>query len=488
MTAPLQPTAFGSARAAFPAAQAAARRAVMQKAVPSCVVALAQGGDVHLVEAAGHADLDQQRRPTLDTPYSLASITKPITAVALMRLSRRGCVDLDRPIDDYLGGVGVRARCGRAADATVRRVANHTAGLPVHYRFYYADEAARPPDRAETIVRYGNLVTAPGERFHYSNLGYGMLDHLLAQLTGVSYADVVQREVFDPLGMTASAVGCTDLVRGQAAPRYGQDRVAYPDYDFDHPGGSAAYASARDLLAFASVFLPSGPGRNLLDDEARSQLLETPGIRADGSAYGLGIGISRTPAGQQMLGHSGGMGGVSTLLRVIPEADLAFVVLCNGAGEVPATVAAALLAELFPSSASQVGQVAPVRLAPHRGLRRGRWTGAVALPEGDIEIGLESNGAGRLAVSMGGAAAIEATCLPHPDPVSADHVACPTAWQLPTADAEARQHEVVLDLTEREGRLTGAAVAVNTAGWDDAAPPERRCGNALAYWLSATAD
>ena len=72
------------------------------------------------------------------------------------------------------------ARVGNAGDATVRRVANHTSGLPLHYQFFYADEPYRRPAMDETIRRYGNLVTAPGERYQYSNLGYGVIDYVIA--------------------------------------------------------------------------------------------------------------------------------------------------------------------------------------------------------------------------------------------------------------------------------------------------------------------
>ena len=66
-------------------------------------------------------------------------------------------IDLDRPVDDYLGSAKLRARIGSARDATVRRVANHSAGLPEHYQFFYEDEPWRRPSMDETILRFGTF-------------------------------------------------------------------------------------------------------------------------------------------------------------------------------------------------------------------------------------------------------------------------------------------------------------------------------------------
>ena len=143
---------------------------------------------------------------TEHTMYSLASISKPVTATGLMVLVERKQIDLDRPVNDYLGAARVRGRAGDAALATVRRVANHSSGLPLHYQFFYADEPFRPPSMDETIRRYGNLVTIPGERYEYSNLGYGILDYVISRVSGRPYAEFMREEVFGKLGLTHTSV------------------------------------------------------------------------------------------------------------------------------------------------------------------------------------------------------------------------------------------------------------------------------------------
>ena len=140
------------------------RSQLIERALPSLAVAVARNGVILWEEGFGWADRANRIPATPHTLYSLASISKPITTTGLMILHERGLLDLDRPIDDYLGDTKLTARVGNAADATVRRVANHTAGLPLHYQFFYADQPHRPPPFDETIRRYANLITVPGER------------------------------------------------------------------------------------------------------------------------------------------------------------------------------------------------------------------------------------------------------------------------------------------------------------------------------------
>src|SRR5262249_46634603 len=109
---------------------------VREDKIPSMAVAVAKGGQIIWEEGFGFADKERGVRATPDTLYSLASISKPITATALMVLKERGRIALDKPINDYLGAAKIVARVGDAGQATVRRVANHTSGLPLFWHFF----------------------------------------------------------------------------------------------------------------------------------------------------------------------------------------------------------------------------------------------------------------------------------------------------------------------------------------------------------------
>ena len=143
----------------------------------------------------------------------------------------------------------------------MRRVASHTAGLPLHHQDYYDYESYRPPPMDDTIRRYGNLVTAPGERWQYSNLGYGLLGYVISRVSGGSadrlhpYADFMREEVFAPLGMDHTSVHVgPGLEEGQAV-KYTSEGTVVPPCDSDSPGAGAIYGSAHDLIRFAMFHL-----------------------------------------------------------------------------------------------------------------------------------------------------------------------------------------------------------------------------------------
>jgi len=146
------------------------RQKLVQQRAPSISVAVARGNQIIWEEGFGWADRENHIPATPDTMYTLGSTSKPITATAIMLLRERGLLNLDRPINDYLGDAKLVARVGNASEATVRRVAQHNAGLPGYYETFYPDEPGKPPAMNEVILRYGNLVFPPGERFHYSVL------------------------------------------------------------------------------------------------------------------------------------------------------------------------------------------------------------------------------------------------------------------------------------------------------------------------------
>src|SRR5262245_59164435 len=129
--------------AAFDSVREFIKQQLTERRLPSIAVAVARDGQIIWEEAFGWADSEKRVSATPHTMYSLASISKPITATGLMILKERGRIELDRPINEYLGEAKLAVRVGNPAEATVRRVANHTAGLPLHYQFFYEDESDR---------------------------------------------------------------------------------------------------------------------------------------------------------------------------------------------------------------------------------------------------------------------------------------------------------------------------------------------------------
>jgi CubicO group peptidase (beta-lactamase class C family) len=408
------PTASVDETDPFGAVRTHIEQLVANGEMPSIAVAVARGGEIVWEEGFGLADREKNIPATEHTMYPLASISKSLTATGLMILVERGLIDLDNPINDYLGEATLQARVGDAAGATVRRVASHTAGLPLHSQHFYADEPYRPPPMDETIRRYGNLVAAPGERYQYSNLGYGLLGYVISRVSGQSYADFMREEVFVPLGMDHTSVHVgPGLEEGQAV-KYTPDGLVVPPYDSDSPGASAIYSSAHDLVRFAMFHLKNDlPNQKAIISDAAIDAMQNPSpetgpMRAwerEGSGYGIGWYVGVTEDGLRVIQHSGGTVGVSTVLALVPEENLAVSVLSNTDSQWPDAIAIEIVCTLlsgqpeeFLPPADRAADEPPFAPGPEL---VGLWEGHVHTYEGEIPLVLGIGESGSVYATLG---------------------------------------------------------------------------------------
>jgi len=414
------PTATAAGADQFGAIRAHIERLVAEGQVPSMAVAVARDGEIVWEEGFGLADREKNIPATEHTMYALASISKPLTATGLMILVERGLIDLDASINDYLGEVKLQARVGDAAEATVRRVTSHTAGLPLHSQHFYDDEPHRPPPMDETIHRYGNLVTAPGERYQYSNLGYGLLSDVISRASGKSadrlypYADFMREEVFAPLGMDHTSVHVGPGLEEGRAVKYTPDGLVVPPYDSDSPGASAIYSSAHDLVRFAMLHLKNDlPDQRAIITAAAIDAMQNPSPETgptrewerEGSGYGIGWFIGVTEDGLRVIQHSGGTVGVSTVLALVPEENLAVSVLSNTQSPWPDTILIEIVCTLLSGQPEEFlppvnGTADEPPFVPLPELV-GSWEGLVHTYEGEVPLVLEIGESGGIYATLG---------------------------------------------------------------------------------------
>jgi CubicO group peptidase (beta-lactamase class C family) len=448
------------------------RAQMVEQSVPSISVAVAKDGKILWEESFGWADREKRIEATPHTMYSLASISKPITATGLMTLVQAGKVDLDKPINDYLGNAKLRARVGDAKDATVRRVANHTSGLPTYYQFFYADEPYTRPSMDETILRYGNLVTAPGETYEYSNIGFGVLDYVISRTSGTSYAEFMRREVFVPLGMTRTSVDIGPGLEPFAATRYGKDGLPIPFYDFDHPGASAVFSSAHDLVRFGMFHLKAHlpDQKPILTDASIDQMhVRTAGTSENGYAIGFATSNKNN---HEMVAHSGGMGGVHTQMQLFPNDKLAIVVLANSAARLPSQVADRIANKMlakWPLPPERKRQE-PEPFAPSQALV-GTWKGSLATYVNDVPVELRFLSSGDVHAKFGDQLTTLVNEPSFKDGVFHGYLAS----RIGTPDTERTPYTIELSLRLRGDVLNGDASADGTDG--------PRVRNALAHWI-----
>jgi CubicO group peptidase (beta-lactamase class C family) len=448
------------------------RAQLVERSLPSLAVAVVRDGAIVWQEGFGWADREARRLADEHTLYSVASVSKPVTATGLMTLVKAGKLDLDRPANDYLGAGKLVARVGDARKATVRSVANHRSGLPLHYQFFYEDEPWTRPSMDESLLRYGNLVTPPGKRFQYSNLGYGVLDHIIARLSGLSFAEFMRREVFLPLGMTHSGIGVGPGLQPYAAVRYGTDQAPIPFYVTDHPGGSEVYASAHDLARFCLFHLKAGlvDQKRILSGDLIDEM-HRASISSGRTGYGVGFMEERRD-GVRVVSHSGGMGGVATNLQIFPEHGIGIVALANASDALPFEVCEKLAALMLPGW-REAPLPAPNRPPPFVTPKAllGTWRGTLATYSGDVPAKLVFRSDGEVHARF----ARQLTALVNHPRVENGVFLGAVGATIGTPDTDRYAYTVNLALNPSRARLSGAAMAIG-----DAAP---RVRNALSCWI-----
>lgn len=465
------------------------RHEIAKKKAPSIAVAVARNGEIIWEEAFGFADVEREVAATPQTKYSLASISKPITATALMTLVESGKVRLDRPIEDYLGGARLTGYAGKTSKATVRRVAAHVSGLPLHYQFFLDGEPYVRPPMAETIRRYGILVTRPGKKFQYANLGYGLIEYAIEQVSGKSYAEYVGDNVFAPLGMEHSDIPTKADPGRHRAVRY-RDGKPLPFYDFDHRGGSAVFASAHDLVRFGMLHLktPQSDQKAILPNGRIDEMQEAIGHAA--YDYGIGWMIYPEQGDYRLIHHGGVMGGVRTNLSLIPSEKIAVAVMANQTSNVVDQVTGDILTALLPryerrdrekrdepATQASVG-TGPTAAAgaPLPKKWAGTWRGIVHTYEGEMSVRLSIDTSGKAEAQLGLQEAAKVSELKREE----GYLAGRFDGEIDTPDARKRKHEVRFLLTMQGEKMSGSLTAISLPG--------PKLSNALTSWMELTRD
>jgi len=287
--------------------------------------------------AFGRADRDRGVSADARTIYRIGSISKSMTAVALMRLVGRGTVGLDDPVVKYLPEfAGLGGGVPEARTITLRQLASHTGGL---VREPALEGAAAGPiaeweRKVIASVPTTTLRSAPGTAYSYSNIGYGILGLALSRAAGEPFMDLVRRTLFEPLGMASSTFIIRPpldarLAAGYENARDGSIDAATPALEqagrgYKVPNGGV-YSTVHDLARFIAL-LTGALGDDVLPANARAEMLrrQTPD---GGQGYGLGFFVRTDSAGNRLAWHSGSVAGYTALILFDPDRRIGAVLL-----------------------------------------------------------------------------------------------------------------------------------------------------------------
>ncbi|HET9140759.1 serine hydrolase domain-containing protein [Actinophytocola sp.] len=308
-------------------------------------IGVVRNGSLEYFHAHGVADVDSRAPITEDTVFRIASITKTVTAIAVLQLWEQGLIDLDAPAADYLRAYRLVPAKAFFRPATVRHLLTHTSGIPevVHpsdllRRLFGETVPAGAPVPALTEYYRGRLriQSEPGTRFVYTDHGFATLGQIVEDISREPLDRYFREHIFQPLGMTD-----TDLVRstrikdrlatGYTLGPHGPRRVA--DYEMVPAAASSVYSTPSDMARYLAALL--GGGANEFGQVLKPATLATmfePHYQPDPRIPGIGLGFWRgTTGGHAIVEHGGILPGFNSQIFVAPDAGLAVMAFTNGA-------------------------------------------------------------------------------------------------------------------------------------------------------------
>ncbi len=284
--------------------------------VPGAVVSYIKNGEVVWTKAFGLANLATGGPMQTNSVFNHGSDGKVITAWGIMRLVEEGKVSLDAPANRYLKRWQLRSSKFDPNEVTIRRLLSHSAGLSVHGFMDYNQRRRLPslvemlegknqPELVNEVNGPVFIKWQPGAQAHYSGGGFVLLQMVIEDVTGESFAAFIHREVTAPLGIGRLGWVWTRQLEAAAPMPYGeyQEPVGYRQLGCQAIGSELC--SVPDFARFVAAAVPGPhdepPGRGVLKQQSIQQMLQIqPGTDDTGLGYGVG-----TMNGDKMLGHSG---------------------------------------------------------------------------------------------------------------------------------------------------------------------------------------
>jgi CubicO group peptidase (beta-lactamase class C family) len=325
--------------------------------VPGLSVAVVKGDRVVWERGFGFADLATSTPAAPTTSYLWFSMTKIVTATAVVRLAEGGKLDLDAPADEFYRGFKI---VSQPVPVTVRHLLNHSSGLanPLPIRWVRpadAPDSGRDAFVGRLLAKHRRLKFVPGERASYSNLGYLVLGEVISAVTGMGYEEHVRREVLSPLEMDRTGFSYPEPAGDGAATGYhplwrpftplfravlprgvvGQQQgkyVAFNPFYVEGPAYGGLVGGVEEAARFVALHLNGGQtdGTRLLSEESAAEMRRvTP--RGGKRDFGLGWFRSREARerGLAFVEHLGGGAGFWNVMRIYPEESLGLVVMGN---------------------------------------------------------------------------------------------------------------------------------------------------------------
>ena len=356
--------------------------------IPGLSAGIVVGQELVWSDGFGYADLSLGTAATDSTIYSICSISKLFTAMAIMQLRDQGRLDLDDPLSGHLPWFHVRQAHPGSGPITIRSLLTHSSGLPKESDYpYWTDPAFPFPNQEQlrgTLCEQETLYPA-STVYEYSNLGASLLGQVIAEKSGSSYEQTIRDHILQPLGLADTRPELPEsLRRTRLATGYSmksrdgsrqelaffQARALAPAVGFSSSVQDLARFAAWQFRALAEIEDPVLSGNTL------REMQRVHWTDADGeNPRGLGFWIKRLD-GTTLLSHPGGCPGYLSHLLLIPRKEWAFIVMVNGLGVNVDQYVEGMLRILRSYEDEEEAEIAPaVDLADYCGDYHSLWVG-----------------------------------------------------------------------------------------------------------------
>lgn len=312
--------------------------------VPGISGAIVHDQEVVWQGGYGHADAAGAIPATPETVYSICSISKLFTSIAVMQLRDAGRLRLDDPVASHLPWFRIRRSDAAGPEITIEGLLTHSAGLPREAAAPYWSPPDFPfPSRDEIMTGLERQETLyPASRyFQYSNLGLSLAGEIVAAQSGRAYDDYIRSSILEPLQLSSTtpempeSPAGTRLATGHSALTRAGTRDVLPPFRANGIAPAAGFAStAGDLSRFAAwqFRVLGGAADDVLAANTLREMHRVHWVDPDFDTYwGLGFSVRRE-GNRTFVGHGGSCPGYQTALLLQPDVKVAAIFMANASG------------------------------------------------------------------------------------------------------------------------------------------------------------
>lgn len=301
--------------------------------VPGASVAIIQNNEVFYTNSWGITG-ESEEEVTTETPFTIGSISKSLTGLAIMKLIDENMIGLDDPVQKHITWFKLENE-QEASQITIKHLLAQTSGFSKYTGLSISDKESLDLNSIKNNVKSLSnvkLTALPGKKHQYSNANFLILGALIEEVTNQTYAEYMEQNVFKPLGMKSAAADHKTAYEKGYLSGY-QSWFGIPQKSavtYDNGGTPYGYtaASVEDLVQFLK-FLSGKDFNDFLSEHTMNQYL-TPHIQTgENRYYGLGIRISNPGSQDEMIWHSGSTPDTHSELFYIPNTDWGGVILTN---------------------------------------------------------------------------------------------------------------------------------------------------------------